>query len=360
MKTIFWLSVLLLFILKSQILQTANLSGALIYDHLAEAFGACLSPIFFYYLAKVITKSPTKGYAVGFAWAAACIFLVVNPPSTLLANRLHQTSEDRPYQTTEIRPDQTPVNRLHQTKGEEVWKEPDLNDQEYQNRLVESIAKRQNLDESKQAILREHMTQILPVLKEPLRAYVTQNKDRLLKLTEEQIRGEILRALAKLYDLGKVFLTPDEIWTNLEVEEQIRELLPVQACKRFVISGTGGLSDEELAEVEGSLYGRLPNDLYAAALKNQRKAIASYLKGGTFHRLTSQEVEKVADILAKGLIKVTKGLPPEQVEEMLKATRDPSNADPEAVCKLGQYMYETIRSLKGKKRELVLRAMAPR
>lgn len=141
MKTIFWLSVLLLFILKSQILQTANLSGALIYDHLAEAFGACLSPIFFYYLAKAITKSPTKGYTVGFAWAAACIFLVVNPPSTLLANRLHQTSEDRPYQTTEIRPDQTPVNRLHQTKGEEVWKEPDLNDQEYQNRLVESIAK---------------------------------------------------------------------------------------------------------------------------------------------------------------------------------------------------------------------------
>ena len=43
---------------------------------------------------------------------------------------------------------------------------------------------------------------------------------------------------------------------------------------------------------------------------------------------------------------------------MLKATRDPSNADPEAVCKLGQYMYETIRSLKGKKRQLVLKAMA--
>lgn len=357
MKTIFWLSVLVLFILKSQILQSANSSGALIYDHLAEAFGTCLSPIFFYYLAKVITKSPTKGYAVGFAWAVACIFLVVNPQSTLLANRLHQMSEDRPYQTTEIRSHQTPVNRLHQPKEEEVWKEPDLNSQEYQNRLVESIAKRQNLDESKKSMLREHMTQILPVLKEPLRTYFTQNKDKLLKLTEEQIRGEVLRTLANLYDEGKVFLTPDEIWTNFWVGEQIRELLPVEACKRFVISGTAGLSDKELAEVEGSLYGRLSNDLYAATLKNQRKAVTSYLRGETFHRMTSQEVNKAEGIFIKGFIKVTKGLPPGQVEQMLRASEDPKNADPETVCKLGQYMYETVRSLKGKKRQLVLKAM---
>lgn len=350
MKIIFWLSVLILFILKSQLLKGTDFQGDLIVDHFAESFGACLLPIFFYYLAKVITKSPTKGYAAGFAWTVASIILIVNPPSSLSANRSYQIAESRPHQAS--------GNGLHQTKEEAVVREPDLNSQEYQNRLVESIAKRQNLDESKKTILREHITQILPVVKEPLKAYVTQNKDRLLKLTEEQVWGEVLRTLANLYDEGRVFLTPDEIWTNLKVEEQIRELLPVQACKRFVISGTAGLSDKELAEVEGSLYGRLSNDLYAAALKNQRKAVSSYLNGGTFHRLTPKEVDKAKDIFANGFIKVTKGLPPELVERMLRASEDPKNADPETVCKMGQYIYKTVHSLKGKKRQMVLKALA--
>lgn len=331
MKIAFWLSLLVLFTVKSQILKGTEYLGKLLPDYIAAGVGACIVPWLFYFAAKKITKSSTKGYAVGLAIAVISTFLLFVPLPTLVAKSNHQTLE-----------------RLIQK-----W-----DTKEYQNQTVEDVAKRQHLDKEKKEILREHMSQILPVLKDPVGSYLLRNQEKLGKLTEEELQGTMFRALSVFYDKGRGFLTPDEVWTNLQVEERIREILPPNACKKFVIAGSPGLNDKELAEVESSLYRSLPNDLYAAALRNQRKAAILYLKGETPIKLSPQEEKLAAQGLENGFRNAFKGVPVEQVKRYIAANSNLQEADPETVCKLGQYTYEALASLKGPEREAVLRFIA--